>query len=263
MYRALAIALVLALLFAATPAVARAALGDDEWDDPFCAASVSVIPWNDGADAPDVASITNRYAVQLWADGRQSVAGRVVFVADDGAYAVTMPVSDLLRKGGTHRFYTAFVPVVFDTRVQVRYAYVDSVAIDGEKAVDCPTVVTLVNRSRAGDQPSWGLRGVTSLHAAFVQALPALNCGKWYIAPEMLGEGPLVGHFGDDRRTTVVRVYIDSNGIPVKERVEQSSGVDGLDDAAVGAVQQSHYRPAQFLCTPVVSEMLVDMEYVP
>lgn len=258
--------LVLAVLFFAMPGFgAPAKAAEDPWNNPFCAASVGVIAWDAAADAPAKrrAAVTH-YALSLSADGHADVAGRVVLIADEGAYAVEIPRTALLRQGGTDDFYAEAIMVDFDKPVDVHYAYVDRVGIDGAAPADCPTVVAPVepyDAARQGAPPT--LAGVTPLRAAFLQPLPALTCGGAYRAPEILGQGPLVGHFGDDRRTTVVKAYIDSNGMVVKESIVKSSGVEGLDDAAVGGVQQSRFKAAEFLCTPVVSEMLIDMDYVP
>lgn len=254
-----------ALLFAVPGFGARALAAGDTWDNPFCAASVTVIAWDAAADAPRKSrGGTTRYAMSLSANGRTNVAGRIVLIADEGAYAVEIPRTDLLRQGGTGDFYAEAMMVAFEKPIDVRYAYVDRVGVDGGTPADCPTVVSPVvpyDATRQGAPPA--LAGVRPLHAAFLQALPALTCGGAYRDPEILGQGPLVGHFGDQRRTTVVRVYIDSNGLPLKETIEKSSGVEGLDDAAVGGVQQARFKPAEFLCTPVVSQMLIDMDYAP
>ncbi|HKU81174.1 MAG TPA: hypothetical protein VJP76_03310 [Candidatus Tumulicola sp.] len=265
MRRALSTLVLPALFFAMPGIVARAADAGDSWSNPFCAASVGIIAWNTAIDAPAKNLAARRhYALSLSADGRTSVTARVVLIADEGAYAVEIPRTDLLRQGGTDDFYAEAMMVAFDKPVDVRYAYVDRVGVDGAAPADCPTVVSPVvpyDSSRQGTPPT--LAGLVPIRPAFLQALPALTCGSAYRAPEILSQGPLVGHFGDARRTTVVRAYVDSDGIAVRERLVKSSGVEGLDDAALGGVQQSRFKPAEFLCTPVVSEMLIDMDYSP
>lgn len=265
MHRAFWTSLLSAVLLASQGFGAPARAAGDPWNNPFCAASVSAFAWDAAADAPVKGrGAATHYAMSLTADGRTTVAGRVVLIADEGAYAVEIPVTDLLRQGGTDDFYAPAMMVAFDKPVDVRYAYVDRVGVDGAAPADCPTVVSPVepyDQAQQGAPPA--MAGVAPLHAAFLQPLPALTCGGAYRDPQILGQGPLVGHFGDERRTTVVKVYIDSNGLPLKETIEKSSGVDGLDDAAIGGVQRSRFKPAEFLCTPVVSEMLIDMDYVP
>lgn len=254
-----------ALLFASPEFGVRAAADSDAWSNPFCAANVDVIAWDTAIDAPAKSrGPVAHYAMSLTADGRTSLAGRVVLIADEGAFAVDIPRTDLLRQGGTDDFYAGAMMVSFDKPVAVHYAYVDRIGIDGAAPADCPTVVSPVepyDAARQGAAPP--LAGVAPMRAAFLEPLPALTCGGAYRDAEILGQGPLVGRFGDERRTTVVKVYIDSNGLPLKETVERSSGVEGLDDAAIGGVQQTRFKPAEFLCTPVVSEMLIDMNYVP
>jgi hypothetical protein len=43
----------------------------------------------------------------------------------------------------------------------------------------------------------------------------------------------------------------------------QSSGIAGIDDFALGAIQLHQFLPARFLCTAVVSELLVRLDYEP
>jgi hypothetical protein len=49
----------------------------------------------------------------------------------------------------------------------------------------------------------------------------------------------------------------------VKTEIRRSSGVDGIDEAAISAVEFSKFQPATFLCTPVVSAQLVTIDYAP
>ena len=65
------------------------------------------------------------------------------------------------------------------------------------------------------------------------------------------------------RRLAAFAFAIDSSGALVQTDVYRSSGVEGLDDAAVGAVQASTYAPAQFLCTPVVGVSVFNLQYSP
>jgi TonB family protein len=119
-----------------------------------------------------------------------------------------------------------------------------------------------VDPSHPYDMPSIG-SDVAPTAAAYLQALPPLACGHVYSDPEIESEGPIVGFYGNDVHTTVVHVYIDSDGNPAKASIERSSGVEGLDAAALGGVQQGKFKPAEFLCVPVVSEMSIDMRYHP
>ncbi len=265
MRRTLACLVLPALLFATPPLAARASDAPDSWNNPFCAASVAVIPWNDAAGAPAKQRLSRRFLMSLFADGRTSVAANVTLIADAGAYSVTVPTTALLREGGKDEFYAEPFLIGFDKPIDVRYAYVDRVGVDSTAPVDCPTFVSLVDPlddvSTQGDAA--GSASLTTLPAKFLQALPPLTCGRAYIPAKGKNLFTPVGHYGDYKRTTVVRVYIDSDGQPLKETLEQTSGVEGLDAAALGAVARATYTAAEFLCTPVVSEMTVDMDYEP
>jgi TonB family protein len=201
----------------------------------------------------------------MFADGKQDVEGAVTLVTADEAYSIPIARTDLLRQGGTDDFYAEPVVVAFDKPVEVRFAFVDRIGVDGAAPAACPSVVQPVQALSSKDAagvPSLGY--IKPLHATFLQKLPALRCGASYIPPDTPRDaGGIVGRYGNVRKTTVVHVYVDSNGIPSGATVERSSGIDGLDSAAVGAVEHTRYSPARFLCTPVVSEMNVEMEYDP
>lgn len=49
----------------------------------------------------------------------------------------------------------------------------------------------------------------------------------------------------------------------MKAYVYKSSGIEGFDDAALGAAEASTYEPAMFFCTPVVGEYFFNFGYRP
>jgi hypothetical protein len=241
---------------------ARAA--ETPWGNPFCAASVSVVPWDAATDVPAARDFTDRYVVQLSVDGKNDVAASVTLIGADDAYSVSISRTSLVHEAADGGRYTDPVMVTFPKPLDIHYAYVDSVGVDGAAPAACPTVVGEVRPYDAGDggSPHMG-NGITSQPATLLQALPPLTCGKAYIPPGVPGEGGLIGAYGNTPKTTVVHVYIDSNGAAAKTTLERSSGIEGIDDAALGDAEHENYRPAKFLCTPVVSEATVEYSYNP
>jgi TonB family protein len=265
-----ALGFVLAVTFTAgvfaSPVPVRAQVSDT-WNNPFCAGLAAAMPWNAKSNSPGVTRSSDRYVVQVLADGKTDVAATVTLITTDDAYSVDVTRRPLLRESGSDVFYAEPILVSFDKPVDVRYVYVDSVGVDGAKPAACPSVVRTVepftvDPNHPYDLPSIG-SDVVPIAATYVQALPALACGHVYSGPEIQSQGPLVGFYGNDVHTAVVHVYIDSNGTPARTSIERSSGIAGLDAAAIGGVQQGKFKPAEFLCTPVVSEMSIDMRYRP
>jgi hypothetical protein len=240
---------------------------DTQWGNPFCGGTVDVVPWDASDDAPSKIAVSNRYVLQMVADGKTDAAATVTLITASDAYSVEVPRTQLTSEttGGGH--YAPAMMVTFDKPTDVHYAFVDAIGVDGADPAPCPTVVQAVEpydttAENAGSMPHMS-GGVGYVAAKYLQALPELTCGKAYIGPQTKNTDAIVGHYGNTPRTTVVRVYIDSNGLPMNPTILQSSGVEGLDYSALGGIQASRFTPARFLCTPVVSTMIIDMEYKP
>jgi hypothetical protein len=262
-------ALLSAAILLSSVAVTRPALADapdtSSWSNPFCAGDVTAFPWNRDLDQPAKLGSNTHYVLSLFADGKSTVSATIILISSDGAYTVTVDRDALLRQAGSDKFYAPPILVGFDKPQEVFYAFVDTVGVDGAAPTPCPTVVnevrSLIGRSVTGtQQPS--MAGAPVTPATFRQALPPLECGSAYIEPVLLTrEGPDAGNFGSKPLTASIHVYLDSAGHPINATLVHSSGVEGIDDLALAGAEQSHYRPAQFLCTPVVSDLVVDFEY--
>jgi hypothetical protein len=223
------------------------------FDNPFCDVLAALVPEQGSEPGAE-------YALELFARDGTRVAAHVTLIGADAAYDANVPATNLQGAAGDRR--TDAVMVKLEKPAIVHYFFVDSFSIDGVAPVTCPSYVFLSGSGPTTDAMS-GL-GLQSVTAAFLQKLPDLPCGKAYVGPSIeRGNEPLVGHYGDTRRTTRLHVYVDSYGHAVQATIETSSGVDGLDDAAVAGVRATEYRSAQFLCTPVVSELDMEMEYRP
>lgn len=235
------------------PATARAS-------SPFCAATLWLVPWNASSDAAATSAESADYALFLNAAGKTDVAARVTLITDAEAFAVTVPRVALhaIEKESDR---VASAHVRFDRKQPVRYAFVDAVGVDGADLTDCPSDVSEVEPYR-GDASSWHVGDALSIAPKLLQPLPKLACAKAYVPAHIIREiGAPVGHFGNTPRSTGVHVYVDSDGRVVKADVAESSGVEGLDIAALALVRNATYAPAQFLCTPVVSDFIIRMDY--
>ena len=230
----------------------------------FCAASVMAFPLDPATDRIAQEPSTARYAIDLGVRGKKSVSASVTFIAEKNAYIVNVPSTPLgATKRGTDR-YTDAMMVRFPHPTHVRYAYVDTVAVDGAAAITCPTVPgrTTVPKKWVGrelfdaDSPR--------LDAKFQQALPPLPCGAVYRPAAIVRAGTFYGGaFGLKSRSAVVMIALDSRGQLVKVRLIRSSGVPQIDENLIASAESTTFRPAMFLCTPVVGEYTMVGNYNP
>jgi len=218
-----------------------------KYDNPFCKVLAAVAPLGDG----------RRYAIELLAQSGVTVAAHVTLISASDAYQAAIPDTNL--EGSTDN--REMTPVVFALPApdKIQYVFVDSYAIDRTSNVTCPSFVFPIGdpiKAPAGD--------IATLSAPHLQSLGKLSCGHAYQDVEMGREpGGLIGHYGNKRLSVTYHVYVDSAGHAINEKLLQTSGVQGVDAAALGSIQQHQYVPARFLCTPVVGELDMTMEYVP
>jgi TonB family protein len=247
---------------AALPAVAAPAPARAPWDNPFCDASASVIPFDSPRNA--YSSGGDTYALYVWAHARSNYAARVTLVGDGQAYAVDIP---RVAEDTAHDGESAYL-VSFPKRFSAEWYFVDGVGIDGAAIADCPSFVKPVMPI---DEIGPGVPAIPPrpasfgrVNARYVGPLPATPCGAVYTELKMTKSyQPIVGQFGGRRLSVDVEVFVDSDGNVVKTDIRRSSGVEGIDDAAIAAMQYSAFRPATFLCTPVVSSERVTIDYTP
>jgi hypothetical protein len=212
---------------------------------------------------PDVvASIADvggasRYALTLFTPGGTTLSAHVTLVSNTDAYDAAVPDGNLSGAPNDRKLEPLIAAL--PARDTINYYFVDSYSLDHGAAVTCPSYVFPVGRALSS-APT-GLRSIDAQH---LQKIAPPKCGKVYEDPEMRGDltSP-VGAYGGKPLTVVARAYIDSNGYSIKEEIVQTSGVDGMDRYMLGAVGVHQFRPAEFLCTPVVGTMLVELKYFP
>ncbi|HTA39517.1 MAG TPA: energy transducer TonB [Candidatus Acidoferrales bacterium] len=222
-----------------------------KFENPFCEVRAGLVPVESAIRGTE-------YLVQLYASHGTRVSAHVTLIGAEGAYDASVPPTNLSGAPDDRR--TDGIVIKMPQTTPIHYFFVDSFTIDGEAPYTCPSYV-----APSGSGPSEdaiGGLGLTNVTATFLQALPDLPCGRAYIPPSSRkGYEPIVGHYGDKPRSTVLHVYIDSAGNALRATVSQSSGVEGLDDAAMAAAEYTKYNPAQFLCQPVVGELDMQMDY--
>ncbi len=230
----------------------------------FCAASVFAFPLDPATDRIAPESATSRYAIDLSVRGKAKVAASVTFIGEKNAYIVQVPTARLLGATKRHDRFTGTMLVRFPHSTQVRYAYVDSVAVDGAAAITCPTVPgkPSVPKKWVGKQ-LFGA-GSPRLDAALQQALPPLPCGAVYRPARVVRAGTVYGgDFGFQSRSAEVLVALDSHGKLATVKLLKSSGIPQFDQNVLASAESTKYRPASFLCTPIVSEYVFVGEYSP
>lgn len=232
-----------------------------QWNNPFCDAAAVVVGWDLPTNQP-YGGLTRTYALYVWGHATSDYAARVTLVGDGEAYSVDVPRVAASAAGiSAVSAYLVMLPAA----VRIDRYFVDGVGVNGAPVTDCPSYVKAVfapsemGGSLPADRPP-----VTPLAARELQRLSAPACGMVYRKLEQRHSfQPLVGFFGNRPLTAEVEVFVDSSGQVVSRKIWRSSGVEGIDDAALSAVQWTTYRPAEFLCTPVVSSGIYAEEYKP
>lgn len=247
MQRRTAAAFLVALLYSCVPARAADAPAPDwKYSNPFCGVVAAFAPIGDG-----------RYALSLFAEKGTTLAAHVTLVSDTDAYDVTVPNTNLSGPITDRQMKT--LVVTLPAKDGIKYYFVDSYAADRGASMACPSYVLPLDDPVADAPPD-----VASIEAKHLQSLGKLACGAMYRPPGGGGSDlGVMGHFGNRPLSTEYRVFIDSNGRDVGQKLLASSGVDALDAAARGNLQNHQYAPAQFLCTPVVGEIDIRMDYDP
>lgn len=248
MQRRIAAAFLVALLYSCVPVrAADAPPAAWKYDNPFCGVIAAVAPLGN----------SGRYGLTLFAQQGMTLEAHVTLVSDTDAYDVTVPDTNL--SGPITDRQMEPVVVTLPAKDAIKYYFVDSYAPDRGASVSCPSYVFPLD-----DPVADASSGVPSIEAKHLQSLGKLACGAMYRPPSGGGNDlGAMGHFGNRRLTTEYRVFIDSNGRDVGQKLLASSGVDALDAAARGNLQNHQYSPAQFLCTPVVGEIDIRLDYDP
>ena len=241
-------AFLMALACSCIPArAADAPASNWKYANPFCGAVAEVAP----------IGTSGRYGLGLFAEQGTTIAAHVTLVSITDAYDVAVPDTNLLGPVDDRELEP--VVVSLPAADSVKYFFVDSFAVDRGASVTCPSYVFPI-----GDTLSGSPDGAPSLAATHLQSLGKLACAKMYRPAESGKDaGGMIGHFGNQPLSTEYRVFVDSNGHAAGEKLLASSGVEGVDSSARGDLQGHQYVPAQFLCTPVVGEVDIRMDYVP
>jgi len=253
-----AAALFLAIASLAAPArAADASAAHWKYDNPFCQVVAAVAPLPDVVASVTPVTGETRYEVTLYAAEGATLGAHVTLVSDTDAYDAAVPAGTLSGPSEDRR--SEPVIVTLPAPDAVTYYFVDSYALDGTASVTCPSYVFEV-----GEGLSNAPGGVLTVGAQHLQAIGKLACGHVYQPPSSRGDmGGMIGNYGNKPLTVELQAYIDSKGHALQVKTVRSSGVAGVDDNAIGEVQQEEFHPAQFLCTPVVSEIRFRMEYQP
>jgi TonB family protein len=230
------------------PAPVRAAdVATTPWKfgNPFCNVLAAVAPFADGS----------AYALELFAADGNVVDAHVTLIGDADAYDAHVDRAALT--GAPEDRETGGLLV--KSPGTLRYFFVDSYSLDGSAPMTCPSYVFEV-----GSRLTQSVPEANTIEPQHLQALGTIACGHTYEAPSSGSQiKGIVGAYGQRPLTTEIRVYIDSLGQAVSPKIVKASGVEGVDQTALAAVASHRFHPAQFLCTPVVGEMTIRMDYEP
>jgi hypothetical protein len=252
-------AVLLAALLASLPCAGVADEPSAQWkyDNPFCQVVAALAPIPGVVASLAAVGGETRYALDLFTPAGTTLSAHVTLVSDTDAYDAAVRDGDLSGPPGDRKLEPLIVTLPAPDKVN--YFFVDSYSLDHGAAVTCPSYVFTVSETLSS-APA----GLRSIEAQHLQKIAASKCAKVYAEPGLRGDltSP-VGAYGGKPLTVVARAYIDSNGYSIKDEIVQSSGVDGMDKYMLGAVGVHQFRPAQFLCTPVVGTMLIELKYFP
>lgn len=228
-----------------------------KYDNPFCQVVAAVVPIPAVVASTAAVGGDTRYAVNLFTPAGTTLGAHVTLISETDAYDAAVADSNLSGTPDDRKLEPLIVTLPNPDKID--YFFVDSYSLDHGAAVTCPSYVFAI-----GETLSSAPTGLRSIEAQHLQKIPPLRCGKLYTDPGLRGDltSP-VGAYGGKPLTVVARAYIDSNGYSIKDEIVQSSGVDGMDKYMLGAVGVHQFRPAQFLCVPVVGEMLIELKYLP
>ncbi len=233
------------------PLAGAATLPAAHWkfENPFCDVLAAMAPL----------SVGSGYGLVLLAARGSSLDAHVTLVGDTDAYDAHVQQAGLTGAASDREADPILVTLPSGTP-KINYFFVDSYAIDGGSSMTCPSYVFPMGTDRISASPS----AAAPLAAQHLQAIAKPPCGHVYRPPDTNGDvGGTIGHFGDKPLSTKFDVYLDSKGHPISETITESSGVEGVDQSALGVIQQHVFSPAQFLCTPVVGEMSIQIDYQP
>jgi hypothetical protein len=218
-----------------------------KYDNPFCQVVAGVTPASEGRG----------YQLALFTSRGATIDAHVTLVSANDAFDAHVAGMPLSGSPGDRQTEPMLLTV--PSSDPPRYFFVDSYAIDGAAAVTCPSYVFEVAEETVA-LPT----GAPEIHAAHLQSIGPLKCGETYTQPRMRGDltSP-AGAYGGGRLVAVVRAYVDSNGYALREELAQSSGVEGWDKFALGAVGVHQFDPARFLCVPVVGQIEIKLTYYP
>lgn len=252
------------------------------WGSPdgYCSTVATVVPWDATRNGAADTSLSDHFFVNFWTTAKQRVEARVLLFSKTDVYSVDLTLADLHEESPTSKArYTTPVEIVFDHPVELLYNVVDAESVDGTPMGSCPSYVEAVPSysSQPKRKPVYDENTApnhaslpdlmenyhgTPVSPTFVRALD-VPCDRMYTGPHLVEGGTVVGRYGDKERRTLVTVLIDSAGRVVDTRLLESSGIDDLDQAAIGAAQAAVFQRAWFLCAPVVSTYYLYVYYLP
>lgn len=187
---------------------------------------------------------TNDYVATLTAARTGEYSGSLTLFGETNAYEVTFE--------RLHIGQRAPLTVRMPAHIRIDYASMDTAGLSGAPATSCPTYVVVRG---AADQEGALFAGSAARPAQLRGKIPDLPCGKIWLEqtmekrPELRMYAPVI-----KPTTAELHFFVDSDGHVFDPQIVRTSGDSGIDAAAVTSALTARFKPAQFLCAPVISE---------
>ena len=168
------------------------------WDDPFCAVRVVAVPWDGRTNSLASKLTTDSVVVVFRSESGSRINAHVTIIGDTGVYDAAVP--GVALHGQPSQFNSGPVLVTLPHATAVRYAYVDSYAIDGAAEQTCPSDPFNIEEAmrRAPAAPPLPSSGVIRVAATLKQALPTRACGKPFSDATIIRPIPAGGRTNDE-----------------------------------------------------------------
>lgn len=187
---------------------------------------------------------TNSYVATLTAAGKGEYAGSITLFGETQAYEASFAS---LRVDGR-----AALTIAMPAHVRIDYASMDTAGPRGAAATSCPTFVVV----RGGAGAEGALAGGRDRAPAIARGnMPDLPCGQiWQHA--VMRKAPVTFMYAPvvKNAKATIHFFVDSEGHVFDPQLRESSGDPTVDAQAVTSALAARFRPAQFLCSPVISD---------
>ncbi|HET9392321.1 MAG TPA: energy transducer TonB [Candidatus Rubrimentiphilum sp.] len=238
----------------------------------FCDADIVGVASLDAVRPENPRVAQPRLALILGSNDAGTLNGDVILLTPDAAYNVHFEnvVAAKSQSAGQPNI-TKPLLIGFSQPLNVTYAWVDDIGMNGAAPHACPTnpFDAVFGNGNLAPIPfpsvPAALNLINVIPATFKMNLPPTDCATPYRRARQTKSGPKETDYFDTsqglKAKLLLRVSLDSDGKVADVRVTQSSGSAAVDTAAVVSASKAQYAPAIFRCVPVVGTVDIDFGY--